>query len=155
VGKGVPSGCPAVKDYDIRLHTLATNECQELASKFKERARKSLVGIMDVYIKFVQDVQRYLQWPDINFRDEYTISFDFFQELKNTYEVIEVEVQEKEVMSKECIQESLVKSSQEFSLYTTFIHKFMVSMEKYKECNLTLNVKKEHIFNSREQIILT
>lgn len=25
--KSVPSGLPAVKSYDIRLHTLATNEC--------------------------------------------------------------------------------------------------------------------------------
>ena len=40
MGKGVPSGLPpAVKAYDIRLHTLATNECQELASKFKEKER--------------------------------------------------------------------------------------------------------------------
>ena len=26
--KSVPSGLPAIKAYDIRLHTLATNECQ-------------------------------------------------------------------------------------------------------------------------------
>jgi hypothetical protein len=37
--KSVPSGLPTVKAYDIRLYTLDTNECQELASKFKERAR--------------------------------------------------------------------------------------------------------------------
>ena len=34
--KNVPSGLPTVRAYDIRLHTLATNECQELASKFEE-----------------------------------------------------------------------------------------------------------------------
>ena len=33
--KNVPSGLPAIKDYDIKLHTLATNECQELSSKFE------------------------------------------------------------------------------------------------------------------------
>ena len=54
--KGVLSGLLAIKAYDIRLHTLATNECQELASKFEERARKSLVEMMDVYDKSVQDV---------------------------------------------------------------------------------------------------
>ena len=27
-------------------------------------------------------------------------------------------------------------------------------MDQFKECNLTLNVKKEHIFNSQEQRIL-
>ena len=34
--KNVPSSLPAIKAYDIRLHTLTTNECQELASKFEE-----------------------------------------------------------------------------------------------------------------------
>ena len=37
--KSVLSILLAAKYYDIRLHTLATNECQELASKFKEKAR--------------------------------------------------------------------------------------------------------------------
>ena len=37
--KSVPSGLLEIKAYDISLHTLATNECQELASKFEERAR--------------------------------------------------------------------------------------------------------------------
>ena len=60
--KSVQSDLPTFKAYDIKLHTLATNECQELASKFEERARKSLVGMMDVYDKLVQDVQKYLQW---------------------------------------------------------------------------------------------
>ena len=34
-----PSSLPTDKAYDIRLHTLATNECQDLASKFEEKAR--------------------------------------------------------------------------------------------------------------------
>ena len=58
--KNVSSRLPAVKDYDIRLHTLATNECQELASKFEEQARQSLARMMDVYDKSVYDVQRYI-----------------------------------------------------------------------------------------------
>ena len=37
--KNVPSSLPVVESYDIRLHTLATNECQELASKFEEKKR--------------------------------------------------------------------------------------------------------------------
>ena len=65
------------------------------------------------------------------------------------------EVQAKEVKSKDDIQEILVKTSKEFPHYTSFVHKFMVDMEKFKECNLTLDVKKEQIFKSREQIILT
>ena len=37
--KNVPSSLPTVKTYDIKLHTLAMNECQELASKFEEKAK--------------------------------------------------------------------------------------------------------------------
>ena len=59
-----------------------------------------------------------------------------------------VEVEAKEVISKDDIQEFLVKSSREFSHYTTFVHKFMVNMEKLKDFNLTLDVKKEHTFKS-------
>ena len=33
--KKIPSGLPEIKDYDTRLHTLATNDYQELASKFE------------------------------------------------------------------------------------------------------------------------
>ena len=32
--KNVPSGILVTKAYDIRLHTMAINECQDLASKF-------------------------------------------------------------------------------------------------------------------------
>ena len=78
VEKNVPSNLPTVKSYFIRLHTLATNECQELDSKFEEKARQSLIGMMDVYDKSIYDVQRYLQWPEINFQDEHPISFAFF-----------------------------------------------------------------------------
>ena len=37
--KKTPSILYIVKSYDISLHTLATNECQELDSKFKEKER--------------------------------------------------------------------------------------------------------------------
>jgi hypothetical protein len=153
--KNVPSSLPIVKDYDIRLHTLATNEYQELASKFEEKVRQSLARMMDVYDKSIYDVQIYIQWPEINFRDENPIYFAFFQELEDKYEMTKVEVQAKEVISKDDIQEFLIKPSMEFSHYTYFVHKFVVFMEKFKECNLTLDVKKEHIFNSQDQRILT
>jgi hypothetical protein len=92
---------------------------------------------MDVYEKSIYDVQRYLQWSDINLRDEHPISFYFFQELEDKYEMTKAEVQAKEVISKDDIQEFLVKPSMEFYHYTTFVHKFVVDMEKLKECNLT------------------
>ena len=93
-----------VKDYDIRLHTLAINECQEITFKFEERAMKSLVGMIYVYDKLVKDVQIYIQWPKISFRDENKIYSDFFQELKDKYEMTKSKFQEKEVISKDDIQ---------------------------------------------------
>ena len=47
--KNVSSSLLAVKAYDIRLHTLAMNECQELASKFEEKTRHNLAGMMELY----------------------------------------------------------------------------------------------------------
>jgi hypothetical protein len=37
----------------------------------------------------------------------------------------------------------------------TFVHKFVINMEEYKKCNIALDVKKTHIFNSREENILS
>ena len=80
--------------------------------------RLSLVGMMDIYEKSICDVQRYLQWPEINFRDEHPVSFSFFQELKDKYEMIKEEFEAKEVIFNEHIQEFLVKSFTEHSHYT-------------------------------------
>ena len=155
IEKNVPSILLVIKTYDISLHTLATNQCQELASRFEERARQNLAGMMELYDKSIYHIQRYIQWPKINFEDEHPISFSFFQELEAIYERIKEEFQEKEVISKEDIQELLIKTSMEYSHCTTFMHKFVISMEKFKQCNLALDVKKENIFNSREEKILT
>ena len=102
--KNVPSSLPVIKTYEIRLRSLDMSECQEIASKFEEKAKQNLARIMELYEKSIYDVQRYIQWPDINFGDEHPVSFSFFQELKDIYERIKVEVQEKEVISKEDIQ---------------------------------------------------
>ena len=58
--KNVPSSLLAVKNYDIRLHTLETSECQELTSKFEEKARKNLAGMMELYEKSIYDGHRYI-----------------------------------------------------------------------------------------------
>ena len=111
--------------------------------------------MMNVYDESVQDIQMYIKWTEINFQDEHPIPFYFFQKLEYAYQVVKGEVQSKEFISKEDIQEFMVNPSKEFSLHIAFIHKFMVGMESYKECHLTLDIKKEHIFNYREQRILT
>lgn len=41
IDKNVPSILPVIKTCDISLHTLATSECQELASIFEEIARQN------------------------------------------------------------------------------------------------------------------
>lgn len=148
IEKNVPSNLPVIKTYDISLHTLATSECQELASRFQERARQNVAGMMELYEKSIYYIQRYIQWPEINIEDEHLVSFALFQELKDIYERIKAEVQAKEFISKEDIQELLIKSSMDYSHYTAFVHKFVISMEKFKECNLSLDVKKAHVFNS-------
>ena len=81
-----------IKAYDIKLHTLDTNECQELASKFEERVKQIMAWMMNVNDRSVQDIQKYLQWAKINFQDENPIIFSFFQELEDTYEVVKKEV---------------------------------------------------------------
>ena len=79
VEKNVPSSFPVIKTYDISLHTLDTSECQEIASKFEERVRQNLEGTMELYEKSIYSIQRYIQWPEINFKDEHLVSFAFFQ----------------------------------------------------------------------------
>ena len=154
--KNIPSSLSMIKIYDISVHTLATTECQDLASRFEEiELGKILQGMMDLYEKSIYDIQRYIQWPEINFKDENLVPFSFFQKLEDIYEKIKEKVQAKEVISKEDIQELLIKPSMEYSHYTTFMHKFVINMEDFKQCNLALDVKKDHIFNYREENILT
>jgi hypothetical protein len=42
----------------------------------------------------------------------------------------------------------------EYSHYTSFVHKFVISMEEYNKYNIALDVKKTHLFNYREEKIL-
>ena len=51
--KNVTSSIPVIKSYDIILHTLATTECQDLASRFEENARQSLAGMVDLHGKSI------------------------------------------------------------------------------------------------------
>ena len=67
IEKKVPSSLPIIKTYDISLHTLATSECQELASRFEEIARQNLAGMMELYEKSIYDIQIYIKWPKIKF----------------------------------------------------------------------------------------
>ena len=64
-----------------------------MASKFQEKVKQSLAGMMNVYDKSIQDIQKYLQWPEINFKYEHPNPFSFFQKLEDAYEFVMEEVQ--------------------------------------------------------------
>ena len=85
--------------------------------------------MIDLYEKSTYDIQRYIQWPEINLEDEHLVPFSFFQKLDDSYEKIKAEVRAKEVISKEDIQELLVKPSMYYSHYMSFVQKCVISME--------------------------
>ena len=58
--KNIPSSLPTIKGYDIKIYSIPTEECQDLASRFEENARKDLAGMMDLYVKSTYDIQRYI-----------------------------------------------------------------------------------------------
>ena len=151
--KDNPSSLPSVKIYDITVYSMATEECQDLASQCEENARKDLAGMMDLYEKSTYDIQRYVQWPEINFEKDHPAPITMFKQTEKYFEKVKVEVQVKKEFSMEDIQELLVKPSMEYSHYTTFLQKFVINMEEYRKCNIALDVKKAHIFNSREENI--
>jgi hypothetical protein len=70
------------------------------------------------------------------------VPFSFFQNLEDEYEYVKMEVQSKEIIAKEDIQEFLVRQAKEISMYNDFIRNFMEGMEYYKECHLTLDINK-------------
>ena len=74
---------------------MAMEECQDLASWFEENARKDLTGMMDLYEKTTYDIQRYIQWPKINFEENHLVSITMFEEIEKDFERVKVEVQAK------------------------------------------------------------
>ena len=78
-----------------------------------------------------------------------------FEEIEKDFERVKAEVQAKKEFSVEDIQELLVKPSMEYSQCTAFFQKFVISMEEYQNCNIALDIKKVHIFNSKEEKILS
>ena len=125
--KDIPSSLPLVKSYDITVDSMATEECQDLASRFEENARKDLAGLMELYEKSTYDIQRYIQWPEINFEEDHLAPITAFKQNEKDFEKDKVEVQVKKEFSMEDIQELLVKPSMEYSHYTAFMQKFVIS----------------------------
>ena len=147
--KNVPGDLSVIKAYDIILHTLATNEFQELDSNFEERVKQSIAGIMKVYIDNVQDMHEDIQWSEINLQSEQPTPFSFFQKLEDKYEVVKVKVLAREVISIKDIQGLVIRLVKEVTKFNAFIRKFKEEMEAFKECHLRLDIKKEYVFNAR------
>ena len=84
IEKNIPSSLLMIKIYDIIVHSMATIECQDLVSRFKENARKYLAGMMDLYKNLIYDIHRYIQWPEINFEDEHPVHMPCSRNLKTT-----------------------------------------------------------------------
>ena len=107
--------------------------------------------MMDLYEKTTYDIQRYNQWPEINFEENHPVPIIVFKEIEIYFERVKAKVQTKKEFSVEDIQELLVKPSMEYSHYTAFVQKFVINMEEYWKCN----IKKSHIFNSKEEKIFS
>ena len=84
-----------------------------------------------------------------------TSSIYFFQNLKDKYKAVKAEVLAREVISKEDIQELLIRPAKEVTKFSAFIKNFKAEMEAFKECHLSLDIKKEYVFNAREQRIIS
>ena len=64
--RDIPNSLPLVKSYDITVYSMATEECQDLASRFEENARKDLARMIDLNEKTTYDIQRYIHMRSIS-----------------------------------------------------------------------------------------
>ena len=60
---------------------MATEECQDLASRFEENARKDLARMMDLYEMTTYDIQKYIKWSEINFEEDHPVPIIVFKEI--------------------------------------------------------------------------
>ena len=81
------------------MYSMAMEDCQDLDSQFEENARKDLVGMMELYEKSTFDIQRYIQWPEMNFEEEHPVPITLFEEIEREFEKVKAEVQAKEEFS--------------------------------------------------------
>ena len=74
--------------------------------------------MMDLYEKTTYDIQRYIQWPEINFKENHPIPITVFEEIKKDFERVKEKVQAKKEFSVEDIQDLFVKPSMEYPLHS-------------------------------------
>jgi hypothetical protein len=93
--RDILNSLPSVKSYDIIVYCMATEECQDLASRFEENAKKDLAGMMELYENTTYDIQIYIQWPEINFEEDHPVPITVFEEIEKDIERVKAEVQAK------------------------------------------------------------
>jgi hypothetical protein len=71
---------------------MSTEECQDLSSRFEENARKDLAGMIDLYDKSTYDIQRYIQWSKIYFKEDHPAPITLFEQIKKDFQKVKVEV---------------------------------------------------------------
>ena len=59
--------------------------------------------MMDLYERSTYDIQRYIQWPEINFEEEHPVPITLFEQIESEFERVKAEVQSKEEFSIEDI----------------------------------------------------
>ena len=64
--------------------------------------------MMDLYEKYTYDIQRYIQWLEINFKDDHPVPITLFEQIEKDFEKFKVDVQAKKDFSIENIQELLI-----------------------------------------------
>ena len=77
--------------------------------------------MMDLYENITYDIQRYIQCPEINFKENHSVPITMFEEIEKDFERVKAQVQTKKEFSVEDIQELLVRPSMEYSHYTAFV----------------------------------
>ena len=76
--KSAYDGLLSLKSYDIMIHTFDTHECEEIASKFKEKVKQSIARLMKIYISNIQEMKIHFQWPKIYLQQDKPLTFSFF-----------------------------------------------------------------------------
>ena len=121
----------------------------KLASKFEERVKQCIVGIMKVYKDNVQDMYEYIQWPEINLQSEQPVPFSFFQKLEDKYEAVKVEVLARLVISKEYFQDLLIRPTKKVTKFNAFVRNFKQRRKLLMNVILAL-ISRRNMFSMQE-----
>lgn len=79
---------------------------------------------MKIYISNIQEMQRNVQWPEIDLQQDQQMTFSFSEKLEKEYEIIKAEIRVKDMISMEEIQKFLMKLAKEVTKSNDFFRIF-------------------------------